>query len=386
MKKWVTGLGVVSALALFGILLTTNVHAAARFEGSDASYVRSGETVDGSAYLAGTSVRVEGTINGDLYCAGKDIIITGTVNGDVLCGGMTLIVGGTVTGNIRLAGNSVTVSAQTAGSATIYGSTVTIESAATIGRDATIGGSDVLVNGAVGRDVIGTGSTVTLNGQVARNVEGEYGSLVIGNDAAVGGFLHYASTNDAVVNGKVAGGTERFEPHNYKGNRASMVSDMFAAVFMLLCWVLLVAVALQIVLPKKTKTVTTLTPRQAALVTALGFLSIAGLPVLAGLLIISVVGIPLAVITVLVWCLLLAVSVGVAAIYLGQMLFARRPINAVLATVLASLVLVALMLIPFVNLLVFVVAVSFGVGALLYAVRGEYEGGKVKSKVKLAKG
>lgn len=88
----------------FGILLTTNVHAAARFEGSDASYVRSGETVDGSAYLAGTSVRVEGTINGDLYCAGKDIIITGTVNGDVLCGGMTLIVGGTVTGNIRLAG------------------------------------------------------------------------------------------------------------------------------------------------------------------------------------------------------------------------------------------------------------------------------------------
>ena len=48
--------------------------------------IPAGQVVDGSAYLAGSTVTVQGTINGDLYCGANNVIITGTIEGDVICG------------------------------------------------------------------------------------------------------------------------------------------------------------------------------------------------------------------------------------------------------------------------------------------------------------
>jgi uncharacterized protein involved in cysteine biosynthesis len=54
---------------------------------------------------------------------------------------------------------------------------------------------------------------------------------------------------------------------------------------------------------------------------------------------------------------------------------------------LGGLVVVALLVIPFVNVIALLLAVSFGMGAMLYAIRGEHENDSLKKpKIKLAKG
>ncbi len=388
LKKVLLSAGVVLTLACgVGFMGAQTVQAAGRFEAGSAGYIKSDETVDGSAYLAGNSERVEGVVNGDVYCAGKDLIINGTVNGDVICAGMTITINGKVTGNVRVAGNSVTIAAEIGGNLTAFGGTVTVESSAKIAKDAVLAGGSVLVNGSVGRDLVGGGSQVTINGPVGRDVEGQYETLAIGKDAVIGGFVHYGSTKDAVISGKVAGSVQRKEPQDYSGQQAAFVKtpSLLVSALVGIAWVVVMALSLMLVLPKKMATITNLSGKGAAFAALIGFGSLFGIPLLAVVALMTIIAAPLGIAMMFAWCALLVASVGVSAIYVGRLIGRRTNMHPVIATILGGVLLALLMYIPLLGFLVTLVVVSFGLGAMLYAVRGEYEGGK-KAKVKLAKG
>lgn len=375
------------AFVVVGVATAPSANAAGRFELGDAGYVKADETVDSSVYMAGNTERVEGTVNGDVYCAGQDLVVNGTVNGDVICAGMNISINGKVTGDIRVAGNTVTIGAEVGGNVTAFGATVTMETSTKIAKDAVVAAETVLVNGSIGRDFVGGGSNVTVNGPVGRDVEGEYESLTIGRDGTVGGTLNYASKTDAVIDGKVAGEVKRTESQMYEGRRANVGAGLFMSALMTLGWVLVTALALWLLLPKKMRTVTNLTSTQAMIATAIGLMAIIGLPFLAIFLMVSVLALPLGIALLLVWITLMILSVGVTAIYLGRALFAKRNLHPVAATMLGGLVVVALLVIPFVNVIALLLAVSFGMGAMLYAIRGEHENDSLKKpKIKLAKG
>ena len=359
--------------------------AAGWFSSNGAGYIKLGDTVDSSVYMAGNTQRIEGTVNGDVYCAGQDVVISGTVNGDVICAGMNIVVNGKVTSNIRAAGSAVTIGAEVGGSITIFGSTVTVESAAVVGRDAVISAETVLMNGGIGRDFVGNGTDVTLNGPIGRDVDGTYSMLTIGKDAVINGTVRYTSYNDAVINGKVAGEVKRFDSGKHQGSQAG--TSMFMGALIIPGWVIVTALALLLVLPKKMRTATNITWLQALIATVIGLFAIIGLPFVAALLLMSVIAIPLGIALLLAWAALGIVSVGVTAIYLGRMLFARRNLHPAAATMLGGLVVVALLVIPYINIAVFILSIAFGVGAMVYAARGEYEGrAPKKPKIKLAKG
>ncbi len=375
------------AFVVVGVATAPSAGAAGRFELGNAGYVKADETVDSSVYMAGNTERVEGTVNGDVYCAGQDLIVEGTVNGDVICAGMSIVINGKVTGDVRVAGNTVTIGAEVGGNVTAFGSVVTMETSAKIAKDAVVAAETVLINGSIGRDFVGGGSNVTINGPVGRDVEGEYESLKIGSDATIGGSLIYASKSDAVIDGKVNGEVKRADSSMYEGRRANAGVNIFMSALMTLGWVLVTALALWLLLPKKMATATNLTANQAMLATAIGFMAMIGLPFLALFLLMSVIALPLGIAVLLGWVVLMIVSVGVTAIYLGRVLFTKRNLHPVAASMLGGLVLVALLVLPFINVIAILLAIAFGMGALLYAIRGEHEAKLIKkNKVKLAKG
>lgn len=385
-SKLLTGATTLLALAVFAVMAPPSAGALGRIEVGNAGYIKANETVDSNAFMAGNTERVEGTVNGDVYCAGQDLIINGTVNGDVMCAGASVTINGKVTGDVRVAGNTVTIGAEVGGSVTAFGATVTLETSAKIARDVVAASETVLVNGSIGRDFVGGGSSVTLNGPIGRDVEGEYEKLTIGSDGVVNGVVYYASQADAIINGKVSGEVKRTDSKIYEGRKAGPGAGFFMGVFMILGWVLVTALALWLLLPKKMRTVTSLTPVQAMVATGIGLAAIMGLPFIALFLLMSVIGAPLGIALLLSWVILMILSAGVTAIYLGRTLFTRRDLHPLAATMLGGLVLVALLVIPFVNVIVLLAAVSFGMGAMLYAIRGEHEAApKHGPKVKLAK-
>ncbi len=376
-----------TALVVFGLTLAATVNtspaqAEARFSGAEAAYVAAGETIDGNAYLAGNSIRVEGTVNGDVYCAGSSIVITGTVNGDVHCAGQTLTIGGHVNGSVQAAGQSITLNGVVGGGVAAYGSTVTAESAASIGRDLTVGGMDVVLNGTVARDVIGGAEQMTIGGQIGRNVHGEYTKLKVAADGTIGGFLQYTAPNDAAVEGKVAGETKRFASDSYRGQHAySPLVELLTLVMTCIVWTVMIALLLLFAAPKKLRTATNLTPRDLIVVFALGFMALFAAPIVLIFLALTVVGLPIALVALVVWLLLLMVSCGVTSYYLGRLLL--KTLHPVAATVLAAVLLSLSFAIPFLNILTMIGSAAFGMGALLYAVRGEYEA--PHGRVRLAK-
>lgn len=385
-KRLSVGVGLVLALASGALAFAPDTFAAGLYGDKSANYVRAGETVEGAAYLAGESVHVEGTVNGDVNCAARSVIITGSVNGDVNCAGASVTVRGMVTGDVRVAGENITLGGEVGGSATAFGATVTVETAARIGRDAVFGGNDVLVNGAIGRDLVVTAQTGTVNGPVVRDVEGVYEELTVGKDAVIGGFLHYASDKDAVVNGKVNGDVKRDSNSEYVGREADWAQGAVLLAFMVLAWLVLTALALRLILPKKMHTATSLTPRNALLATAIGLAALVAVPFIAIMLLSSVIALPLGIALILAWLALCLVSAGVTAIYLGRVVFGRQKIHPIAATTFAALGLGVLFMIPGVNVLAIMGSLAFGTGAVIYAVRGEHEtNAKNGPKAKLVK-
>ena len=98
MKMRKISLAAIGVMLLAGAFMGMKASASALFVANEngTSVVKKGQTVDGSAYLAGNTVLVEGTVKGDVYCAGNSVRVEGTVDGDVLCAGNTVTIGGTV--------------------------------------------------------------------------------------------------------------------------------------------------------------------------------------------------------------------------------------------------------------------------------------------------
>lgn len=372
-KKLLFGVSMlVGLVTLVAVGQAPSARAEARFSAGDANYVAKEQTIDGNAYFAGNSIRIEGTINGDLFCAGSSIVVTGTVNGDVHCAGQTVVIGGQVSGSMQVVGQNVTINGTVGGSVIAYGATVTTETASKIGRDLTIGGQDVVLNGTVGRDVIGGGSQVTINAPIGRDVQGEYQTLVIASNGKVAGMLSYASPQDATIQGQVAGHVQRYESKNYNGQRVmNPFVDVITSILVAVIWTVMIALALALIAPKKMRTITTLAARDLIIVFAIGFLALFVAPIIGIMLMVTVVGIPLALIGLLVWILLILVSGGVTSYYIGRLLM--KNLHPVAASCLAAGVLALSFAVPLINIVTVMGSLAFGMGASLYAIRGEYQ-------------
>lgn len=375
-KKIASIIAVVGVVSI-GWLGASQAGAGSLFGSEDANYIRQDQTVDGSAYLAGSTVQVDGTVNGDLYCAAQTVIITGIVEGDVLCAGQTITVSGAIKGDARLAGQTVSVQNKStiAGGASIFGQSATVESGATIQRDTTLGVGSVLLNGSFGRDIIGGAQTLTLTGTVNRDVKGDFEDLKVTREANIGGLLHYTSNQAAVIDGTVKGETKHFERNAEMQNGREVGGDSIVALgFGVILWTMVIALALALLLPKKMETITHLSPAQALLSVVFGFSVLFGLPMMSVILIMSIVGAPLGIIGLVAWLLLMLISSGVTSYYIGRVLIGPKiGGNRIVAASAGAALLGLSFIIPVFNILTILASLLFGMGALVYGWRYEYD-------------
>ncbi len=155
-----------------------------------------GQVLDGMGFFAGSNIRVDGTVNGTTFATGQTIVVTGDINGDLFVAGQTINISGTVSGNIYTAGQGIVIGGQTAGDAFLAGQDIRIENGATIGRDVTVAGAVIGLEGMVGRDMNGGAAEVYINGTIGRNVNLEVDKLDVAGTAVIGGDLAYKSPKE----------------------------------------------------------------------------------------------------------------------------------------------------------------------------------------------
>ncbi len=373
MKKYrvIAVLALATLVTLLAAPLTA--HAVGNMRSGTTASVAPGETVDSSVYLAGATVTVAGTVKGDLYCAGQNVDVTGTVEGDVICAGQTVNVSGTVLGNVRVAGQTVAVSGPVARNVSAFGQNVTFTGNTVVNGDVTAMGTMVQVGGKIGRDAVVNGQNVTLAGTIGRNVVSNVEHLAISNGAHIGGSVDYTSRNqiEGTTTGAIVGKTQRHDPPKHEEKRQETWATRVAGIAYWFAATLLFGLFLLGLAPRSYRSTAPLMVKQVGWALLAGLAALIMTPIIAVLLMVTIIGIPVGIALFLIWGVGLVASFAYSGYTLGEwtalQMKWRLKWPRFISLVVGLLILSILMLIPVVGGLFGFLALVWGLGGLSLA-------------------
>lgn len=375
---------VLFALAIVGgVLLLSQVVRAQAIRTGKSNIVAKDQTIDASLVTAGNVVDIAGTINGDVYCAGKQVHIYGTVHGDVICAGATIRVDGQVDGNVRIAGQNVVVGATVKGNVTIGGQDISLDKMTKVSGDAIVLGSLANIEGFVGRDLTVTGQQATINASIGRNVGGKLDQLHMGSQAKIQGNVDYTSKTDFTKDGAttIAGSVRRREPVKQNRDVNIFLLGSLSYVYIIISFLLL-ALVLVVLFPGLFEASTERFGVGYGQIALKGFAVLFGGPFVLLLLAFTLVGVPLMILTLLVWLVFLILAGPLVAYQLGRLLLknisTKQPLLYVL---IGGLVLLFLYALPAIGPMVMLTVEILGTGVLASMVFG-HKKSPAKSKKK----
>jgi cytoskeletal protein CcmA (bactofilin family) len=338
--------------------------------------VRAGERSDSyrqgdDRFVAGDSALVAEAVKGDLLAASGELRITAPVAGDVIVVGGTLRIDAAAGQDVYAGGGQVSLEGTVARNARVAGNSVSVGPQARIAGNASLAGRRVEMLGAIGGYLQAAGARVLIDGRVDGDVEAAAGELELGPRARIGGKLRYRSgeplRQDASA--QVQGGIERLElPVRPAAKRARAPAAFgFWTLGLMAMAALLVAA-----LPGFFGRVADAARARFGWSLLAGFIALASIPAAALVLLVSVIGIPLALLAVLGYFALLLVGYVAAGIALGDSVlrrwFAARAARKGWRALFAALGVLAIgivALIPWLGALVAFLALLAGMGALL---------------------
>jgi len=353
-----------------GLLLAwTAVAHAQNFRSGNNTTLPAEETVDGALYMAGRTIDIDGTVNGDIFCAGQNITITGHITGDVICVGQTVHIGGTVDGSVRVAAQSITIGGTVGRNVSAAGQSLTLESGLKVAGDVAVAGQEAVVNATVGRDLAIGSQQATINGKIGRDVRAGSSNLTIGSKAQVSGNVEYTSAKDlqrqdgALIDGSIT----RHEPtHN---DKPAGRSGFAWFIVLVLAALLTLSMVLVLLFPRLFQQASGEALGALGKTFLIGLVATIVAPIIITTLFLSVIGIPLAIVALLLWIVLCILTGPFAAYLLGRVLLRTRTNNAIWYMLLGSVVLLAIYLIPVLNILTMLAVVWFGMGMILLQTR-----------------
>lgn len=365
----------VSAAALFAFALTAisgcTVHddgdAAVTHEfGSD--YFGAGgmlnltEPVEGDAILAGGHVTTASEVKGDLVAAGGEVSVGGAIGDDLYAAGGSVQFDAIVNGNARVAGGDINV-----GPATIVAGGISLT------------GGQIEFEGVAQEYLQASGGTVRLDGEVVGDAEVRAKELLIGPAARIGGRLIYHGPSEPTVpeGAVITGGLEFHEEDvgRYFQGAQPEVRDAATGLgtFLWFVGVFLAGALFVLLLPRFTSEAAAAIGRKPLPSLGLGLAILLCVPFVAVVLLITIIGIPVALLLMSLYLLVLFLGWITAALFVAQRgLEALRPGRPVtrgwqlLALLLGLVVLWLLRQLPLVGGLVGFVALLAGIGALTW--------------------
>jgi cytoskeletal protein CcmA (bactofilin family) len=353
-------LGLVAVLAVvlpsittFAALITT-----------DRYIVRDGEVIAEDQYVSSTAANVEGTIDGDLTIFSGSLTITGEVTGSVIVfsvGSVTVAEGAVIGGSLQ----------GTAGSLRVSG---------TVGSDVFVGAASIVIDptGEIGRDVMGFGGALTIRGDVARDVRGRTMRTEISGDvggdvdiatqgldvtesARIEGDVLYRSPSDADIDegAQISGGITRLPT---RGNFIYGVILSLATVVSFLGFLVAGIVALWLFRTSSSRAIGSILrkPIRSFLV---GLVTVIVFPALVLVLAMTLVGLPLAIVGVLIAGIAFIIGPVPAVTALGNRVLVNRGGLFGAFVVGAVLWRLGIWLIPVVGGFVYLIALVWGIGA-----------------------
>ena len=341
------------------------VAAASEFRSGDKLVITKDEVVNDDIYFAGNSVVIDGIINGDLIVAGGEIKVTGTINGGIIAAGGSIIVNGNVTDDIRAAGGVVRIGGDVGDNVLAFTGQFVLEKNARITRDLTLGAGNAVIDGTVNGNINGGVSDLEMRGETKGNVKVEIDNNIrIFPGATIGGDLEYTAPRQGEISGIVSGKTTYKEtPPRKEDLRSKMGGEIIGYL-----WLLLIGIVSLMLAPELTQKISDTVPVNPLRNLLWGLVFLIITPILAVLLLITIIGIPLSLIIFIIYIIILYISSIFIGLWIGQYILKRLKMETrfkVLTMAFGILIVLIGINLPFIGIFIHLVVLLLGLGAFV---------------------
>jgi cytoskeletal protein CcmA (bactofilin family) len=259
--------------------------------------------ITGPLFVSGNYVVINADVNGDVFAAGQSVVLNGKVDGDFIGAGSTVRINGSVNGNVRTAGKQVEINGQVERSLTGMGDSVNLGSTARIKNDALLFANSIQIYGTVEGQALGGGNEMRLDGPIGGDVR-IWGvqSLSLGPSAVIGGTMVYTSANQADISpqARVNGITQLAPPAAAEKSSKKAGFPWLGTLISFLAGVLLWGVV-YLLFPPILPGLGRVGEKSPWPVLGWGFLGLLVTPLAVLILLVTVIGIPLAIILLVVY-------------------------------------------------------------------------------------
>lgn len=312
------------------------------------------ELIESDLYLAGNSITVSDYVDGNVYVIAENVTISGKIGGDlfVLANTVTLTQDSYTYGNMYVCANEIKINGIVC-DLYAFGNNLEISE-----------------NGIVLRDARTSTKNISLSGNIGRNAFIETNSISMADVAHVYGNLNYSAKESIVVpSGSVDGSIEYKEQTLFANNGnakdiifAYAIDFVYALVYTLVIFGLLLLVA-----PKFTAKLHEITKTKWLVSLGIGILITLLVPIIAILLVFTMIGTPLSFAIFGLYLLVLSITFALTAIVLSKLLGDKFKIlskfNNIFALIIVTLILWGLTQIPFyVGMVIKLLITVFGFG------------------------
>lgn len=301
------------------------------------------ESIDATSFIAGNNVEVSSEIDGASFIAGNNLKLSNKQ--DVLfAAGNVIDVENVETKDAFIAGSSITIAESKIRDLYIAGENIKIDSDVT--RNAYLGGNSITING-------------TINGDA--NISAE--KIEIGKDAIINGTLTYDEDSTIhIAEGAQVEKTKTVHNNSVKVevNPISIILEkLFSYATMLVTGLVLIALN-QKVMKKIAKMKSD--SGTIAKTVGYGFLFLVITPIVSIILLCTVIGIPLSIISLLLYGILIYLSIIPTAYYVGNILLKDKMKNEYLIFTVSLLIIYLIKMIPVIGGFISFFSLCLGLG------------------------
>lgn len=354
--------------ALLLLVPLTSVDARTVVRTGDTVSIGADQSVDGNFYGLGGTVSASGKVDGDLFAAGSTVTLNGEVTEDILVVGGTVSVHGQAGDDVRVVGADVTLAEAVAGNVVIVGARVKILSSADITGDVLLLGGSVVIEGKVGGQVLGSANQLRIDGEVVGGVDVTTNGLVLGERANIAGDVRYVSTEEVsrATGATVVGDVVRSDsaPVEVTSRDARMAFVPFLVS-------LFATLSLYLLFRRQLERFTQATVASIGLSTMIGFATVILAPLVISILLVSILGMFVGLMALFLFLLGFVVTLSLMSAVCGgllsQVITKKVEVN-VLWISLGALTIQAILFIPVVGAVVFILLLCATLGGAVYRV------------------